>query len=134
MSFHYPIVTVRAYGWALSSIHMHLKMLWQVHGAETRVEKDHLQKNHTGECPGKPMLSFSNHKDIAVSTAKANRYVLSYSGVVLQEADAVAANVVSVYRVNQFFPSATSLLSAPEVFFSICLSVLCDKTATLDRT
>jgi hypothetical protein len=61
MSLHYPAVTVRAYRLALSSSHRHLKMLWQVHGAETTEEKDHLQKNHTRECQRKPVLSSSNH-------------------------------------------------------------------------
>lgn len=83
ISLHYPVVTVRAYRLALSSSRTHLKMLWQVHGAETTTEKEHLQKNHTiGNAWESPCyLSSSSHWRSAVSTTQASRSVLSGMGL-----------------------------------------------------
>lgn len=55
---HYPIVAVRAYRWALSSSHTHLKMLWQVRAAETTVKKrSPPAKSHWG-MPGEAYILY----------------------------------------------------------------------------
>lgn len=77
---HYPVVAVRTSRRALSSSHTHLKMLWQVHAAETTVEKKITSsKISLGNARGS-LCSLSNRRDMAVSTAKASRSILSYSG------------------------------------------------------
>lgn len=79
---HYPIAAVRAYRRALSSSHTHLKMLWQVHAAGTTVEeKITSSKISLGNARGS-LCSLSNRRDMAVSTAKAGRNILSDSGAV----------------------------------------------------
>lgn len=114
---HYPVVAVRAYRRALSSSHTHLKMLWQVQAAETTVEqKITSSKISLGNAWGS-LCSLSNRRDMAVSTAKASRSILSYSGAGWQEADAVPVNMMSAYRCQSTLSFFTSLLQDPENFF-----------------
>lgn len=114
ISLHYPVVTVRAYRLALSSSRTHLKILWQVHGAETTAEKDHLQKNHTRECVRKPVLSSSSRWHSAVSTTQANRSILSGTGLSYRRQK---LSLLMCCELMYAFPCPAVCSQTPKIFF-----------------